>query len=135
MRALVIDDSSAMRALLRRLLRDFGFEVSEAPDVSSALQALEPGRLPQLALVDWNLPGGSGIEFVRAVRIDAGRPDIRILMITTEVHPEQVRAALDAGAQEYLMKPFTREALQDKLALMGFSTAHKSAAQDREHHD
>lgn len=128
MRALVIDDSSAMRALLRRLLRDFGFEVSEAPDVSGALQALEPGRLPQLALVDWNLPGGSGIDFVRAVRVDPARPAIRILMITTEVGPEQVRLALDAGAQEYLMKPFTRESLRDKLALMGFHNVLESAS-------
>jgi len=121
MRALVIDDSSAMRALLRRLLRDFGFEVAEAPDVSSALTSLEPGRLPQLALVDWNLPGGSGIEFVRAVRVDSARTGMRIMMITTEVGPEQVRTALDAGAQEYLMKPFTRESFRDKLALMGFA--------------
>ncbi len=120
MHALVIDDSSAMRALLRRLLRELGFEVTEAPDVSGALGTLQPGRLPDLALVDWNLPGGSGIEFVRAVRADGRRLDVRILMITTEVGPEQVRRALDAGAQEYLMKPFTREALRDKLALMGF---------------
>jgi len=120
MRALVIDDSSAMRAMLRRQLRDFGFEVTEAPDVSTALGTLRPGLLPDLALVDWNLPGGSGIEFVRAVRVDGRRLEIRILMITTEVGPEQVRKALDAGAQEYLMKPFTRESLREKLALMGF---------------
>ena len=120
MRALVIDDSSAMRALLRRLLRDLGFEVTEAPDVSTALDRLAPGALPELALVDWNLPGGSGIDFVRAVRVDPGHRGLRILMITTEVGPEQVRRALEAGAQEYLMKPFTRESLRDKLALMGF---------------
>lgn len=122
MRALVIDDSSAMRAMLRRLLREFGFEVAEAPDVLSALGALQPGRLPQLALVDWNLPGGSGIEFVRAVRADGANARLRIMMITTEVGPDRVRAALDAGAQEYLMKPFTRESLRDKLALLGFPT-------------
>jgi two-component system chemotaxis response regulator CheY len=121
MRALVIDDSSAMRTLLRRLLRDFGFDVAEAPDVSTALHRLCPGELPDLALVDWNLPGGSGIEFVRAVRVDRDRRVIPILMITTEVGPEQVRRALDAGAQEYLMKPFTRESLREKLCLMGFA--------------
>ena len=120
MRALVIDDSSAMRALLRRLLRDLGFDVTEAPDVSTALERLRPGGLPDLALVDWNLPGGSGIDFVRAVRVDPGQRGLRILMITTEVGPEQVRRALDAGAQEYLMKPFTGESLRDKLVLMGF---------------
>lgn len=120
MRALVIDDSSAMRTLLRRQLRDFGFDVTEAADVPSALNSLQPGAVPDLALVDWNLPGGSGIEFVRAVRLDGRRLQIRILMITTEVGPEQVRKALDAGAQEYLMKPFTRDSLRDKLALMGF---------------
>lgn len=122
MRALVIDDSSAMRTLLRRLLRDFGFDVTEAPDVSTALERLTPGGLPDLALVDWNLPGGSGIEFVRAVRVNREQREIRILMITTEVGPEQVRRALDAGAQEYLMKPFTRDSLRDKLALLGFRT-------------
>ena len=120
MRALVIDDSSAMRTLLRRLLRDLGFEVTEAPDVSTALHRLGPIGIPELALVDWNLPGGSGIEFVRAVRRNIAQGDPRILMITTEVGPEEVRLALDAGAQEYLMKPFTKEALRDKLSLMGF---------------
>jgi two-component system chemotaxis response regulator CheY len=120
MKALVIDDSSAMRTLLRRLLRDLSFEVTEAPDVSTALDRLGPDGIPDLALVDWNLPGGSGIEFVRAVRKHLTPRELRILMITTEVGPREMRMALDAGAQEYLMKPFTKEALRDKLSLMGF---------------
>ena len=124
MRALVIDDSSAMRALLRGLLRDFGFEVSEASDVAGGIGWLTPGPPPDVALVDWNLPGGSGLEFVRAVR---GR-EIPVVMITTEVGPEQVRQALEAGAQEYLMKPFTRATLRDKLSLLGFRL--ESAAGD-----
>jgi two-component system chemotaxis response regulator CheY len=120
MRALIVDDSSAMRALLRGLLRDFGFDVAEAPNVAAALDRLTPGGLPDVALVDWNLPDGSGLDFVQAVRSDRERRSMRLLMITTEVAPEQVRRALEAGAQEYLMKPFTRDSLRDKLALLGF---------------
>lgn len=120
MRALVIDDSSAMRTLLRRLLRDLSFDVTEAPDVATALERLGPLGIPELALVDWNLPGGSGIEFVRAVRRTLTARELRILMITTEVGPQEVRMALEAGAQEYLMKPFTRDSLKEKLSLMGF---------------
>ena len=121
MRALVIDDSSAMRTLLRRLLRDLSFEVTEAPDVSTALERLGPVGVPDLALVDWNLPGGSGIEFIRAVRRNLTPRELRILMITTEVGPRELRMALDAGAQEYLMKPFTPEALLEKLSLIGLA--------------
>lgn len=121
MRALVLDDSRAMRAILRRYLRELGFDVIEAPDADLASRLLEPEALPELALVDWNLPGRSGLEFVERLRTERRFDRLRIVMVTTEVERGQVLKALRAGADEYLMKPFTRETLESKLALVGFA--------------
>ena len=119
MLALVLDDSSAMRSILRRHLRDLGFGVCEASDVAAALDILQTVPLPDLALVDWNLPGRSGLDFVRAVRADRRFFRLRVLMVTTELESSSVLEALRAGVDEYLMKPFTRETFESKLALVG----------------
>ena len=122
MLALVLDDSSAMRAILRRTLRGLGFEVVEAADVGSALELADRKGPLDLALVDWNLPGPTGLDFVRGVR--AGRDGLRlkVIMVTTELESNRVIEALRAGVDEYLMKPFTREMLESKLALLGFGS-------------
>jgi two-component system, chemotaxis family, chemotaxis protein CheY len=119
MLALVLDDSSAARAILRRHLRELGFDVCEAGDVGRALEVVESAAVPDLALVDWNLPGRNGLEFVRALRSDSRFGRIRVVMVTTELESRQIVEALDAGVDEYLMKPFTRETLESKLALIG----------------
>ncbi|MBI3856532.1 MAG: response regulator [Planctomycetes bacterium] len=125
MRALVLDDSSAMRAILRRQLRELGFEVCEAADVVAALDLVEASGAPDLALVDWNLPGRSGLEFVRTVRADRRCERLRVIMVTTELESRRVLEALRAGVDEYLMKPFTRETFESKLALIGLGARTK----------
>ena len=122
MQAIVVDDSRAMRMLMGRLLKDIGFDVDEAGDGSEALGRLRERLLAdpvQLALVDWNMPEMSGIELVEAVRSDPAFSSLRIVMVTTETELSQVMRALDAGADEYLMKPFTRDDVVGKLELLG----------------
>ena len=122
MQAIVVDDSRAMRMLMARLLKDIGFAVDEAGDGSEALDRLRE-RLSvepvQLALIDWNMPEMSGIELVEAVRADPAFASLRIVMVTTETELSQVTRALEAGADEYLMKPFTRDDVIGKLDLLG----------------
>jgi two-component system chemotaxis response regulator CheY len=124
MQAIVVDDSRAMRMLMGRLLKDIGFEVAEAGDGSEALDSLRQrlaGNPVQLALVDWNMPEMTGIELVEAVRADPAFAALRIVMVTTETELAQVSRALDAGADEYLMKPFTRDDVVGKLELLGLA--------------
>lgn len=123
MKAMVIDDSRAMRMLLRRIVGDVGFEVVEAGNGREALDLIEAGELPDLALIDWNMPVMDGLEFVSAVR---QRPDARgvtLMMVTTESERSQIVRALAAGAHEYVIKPFTADALVDKLAMLGLTAA------------
>ena len=108
MRALVIDDSRALRLILGRMLRDLAFEVDEATNGREGLAHLEVGPPPDLVLVDWNMPEMSGIEFVSAVRQPPYSSTARVMMVTTETEVPQMVRALEAGADEYLMKPFTR---------------------------
>jgi len=120
MRAIIIDDSRVMRGIIRRILSGYGFEVSEAGDGVDALHQLRGKEAPDLALVDWNMPEMTGIEFVGQIREDHDFDSMAIVMVTTESEASQMARALAAGANEYLMKPFTKEALQDKLAMLGF---------------
>ena len=119
MRILVIDDSSAMRAILRKILAQAGFDVTEAANGREALESLHESGKPQFVLVDWNMPEMNGLDFIRAVRADSQNRDLPIMMITTETETAQVVRALAAGANEYVMKPFTKEAILEKLALLG----------------
>ena len=119
MQALVIDDSRAMRMILGRMLRDLGFGVADAPDGRQGLDAMTATG-PDLVLVDWNMPEMSGIEFLVAMRRPPYASRAKVLMVTTESEVAQVVRALGAGADEYLMKPFSKEAVLDKLHLLGF---------------
>lgn len=125
MYALIVDDSRAIRSLLTRPLRELGFTTLDAGHGQAALDVLATCTpLPTLALVDWNMPVMDGLEFVRNVRRNERLHSLKIMMITTEVEAERIQLALDAGADEYLMKPFTMEALSEKLALLGFVRPH-----------
>jgi two-component system, chemotaxis family, chemotaxis protein CheY len=117
--ALVIDDSRAIRLILARMLRDLGFEVAEATNGREGLARLEDGEAPDLVLVDWNMPEMSGIDFVTAARKPPYSSTARLMMVTTETEVPQMVRALEAGADEYVMKPFTREAIVEKLQLLG----------------
>ncbi|MBN8610591.1 MAG: response regulator [Deltaproteobacteria bacterium] len=118
--ALVVDDSRAMRAILGKQLKQLGYEVLEAEHGEQALERIASAtERPVLALVDWNMPRMNGIEFIKAVRSRPELDPMRVLMVTTETELSQVRIALEAGANEYMMKPFTAEALLSKLGTMG----------------
>ena len=119
MHALVIDDSRAIRLILARMLRDLGFEVDEATNGREGLARLVDGTTPDLVLVDWNMPEMSGIDFVTAARKPPYSSTARLMMVTTETEVPQMVRALEAGADEYVMKPFTREAIIEKLQLLG----------------
>jgi len=121
MKALVVDDSRAMRLILGRLLKTLGFEIAEAGNGQEALAAIHASGPFDLALVDWNMPVMNGLELVKAVRKEQSLDTLRIMMVTTETQPEQLMQALAAGANEYLMKPFSSAAVAEKLAVMGMA--------------
>jgi two-component system chemotaxis response regulator CheY len=119
MRALVVDDSSAMRAVLRMILKKQGFEVVEAKDGLDALQVLQRIEPVDLMLIDWNMPTMNGFELLRNVRADARFAPAKVVMVTTETAVTEMANALAAGADEYIMKPFTPDVFADKLRLVG----------------
>ncbi|WP_426511234.1 response regulator [Dactylosporangium sp. McL0621] len=118
--AMVIDDSRAMRGILRRILLPLGFEVREAAHGKDALDQIWNDDLkPALALIDWNMPEMNGLEFVMAVRKQKHLRQMTLMMVTTESEHGQIVRALAAGAHEYVIKPFTAEAIVDKLTYLG----------------
>ena len=119
MQALVIDDSRAVRLLVGNILREQGFEVHEAGHGQQGLEQLQENPEISLVLVDWNMPVMDGLEFIKTVRQSRAWDSLRIVMVTTETESEQVQRAISAGANEYVMKPFTAEVLVAKLSLLG----------------
>ena len=119
MHALVIDDSRALRRILGEMLRQVGFQVTEAGNGREGLAAVRSSTPLDVVLVDWNMPEMNGLEFVRAVRADDQYARLPLMMVTTETETEQMVTALAAGANEYVMKPFSRECIVDKLTIMG----------------
>lgn len=121
MLALVIDDSRAMRLILKRIVTKFGYEVVEAANGQEAVDYLHANEtiLPDVALIDWNMPEMNGLEFVVAVRSETRLRQMTLMMVTTESEQSQIVRALAAGAHEYVIKPFTPDAIFDKLALLG----------------
>ena len=118
--AVVVDDSRAMRMILRRALERFGFEVAQAGNGREALDQIHRDSAPvALFLVDWNMPEMNGLEFVKNLRADPQFAAVPIMMVTTETEAEQISTALEAGANEYVIKPFTDETIEDKLRLLG----------------
>jgi two-component system chemotaxis response regulator CheY len=120
MRAMVIDDSRAMRMILKRIIGKLNFETTEAADGQEALDQLAAmNEVPDLALIDWNMPNMNGLEFVTKVRADPRLRGMTLVMVTTESEQSQIVRALAAGAHEYVIKPFTENAMIEKLALLG----------------
>jgi two-component system, chemotaxis family, chemotaxis protein CheY len=119
MRALVVDDSRAMRGILSKILIRMGFNVLQAADGREAIAALNAAApAVDLVLSDWNMPEMNGLEFVKALRADPKFAAVTVVMVTTETHIEQMITALEAGANEYIMKPFTAEMVEDKLRML-----------------
>ncbi len=119
--ALIIDDSKATRLILKQLLGNLGFEVAEAENGSDGLRRLKDMPTPDVVTVDWNMPVMDGLAFLRAVRSDPTLRQLPLVMVTTNNDLGQLAAALDAGANEYIMKPFTEDAVREKLELIGIS--------------
>lgn len=115
MYALVVDDSRTVRKILGDLLRAAGLDVLEAAHGRAALELLQTSPCPAVALLDWNMPEMNGLELVRALRAQPRYATMPILMVTTETELANIALALEAGANEYAMKPFTAEVILDKL--------------------
>jgi two-component system chemotaxis response regulator CheY len=118
MRALIVDDSRFVRSFLRGLLEGIGFQCVEASDGNAGIDCLEAGPAFDLALLDWNMPVMNGLEMLKQLRAQ-GFTDMKVMMVTTEAENDFILNALEAGADEYLMKPFDEEALTEKLAMLG----------------
>jgi two-component system, chemotaxis family, chemotaxis protein CheY len=118
MRALVIDDSRAVRIIIGNILREIGMEVFEAGNGLEALEQIKRHPDVEVVLVDWNMPQMNGLDFIRSIRSQRAYDGVRILMVTSESQGEQVAKALQAGANEYLMKPFNKDVLVAKLNLL-----------------
>ena len=115
---LIVDDSRVIRKVSRHILEAMGFSVDEAGNGQEALEFCA-GQLPDVILLDWNMPVMSGIEFIRALRQTEGGHQPKVVFCTTENDVAHIRSAIEAGANEYVMKPFDRDTLQIKLQLIG----------------
>jgi len=119
MKALVIDDSKAMRIILKQILQSLGGTVEEAGNGKEGLEKLKVIGKPDVVLVDWNMPEMNGLDFVRAVRANPSYRTLPLMMVTTETESSQMGKALAAGANEYVMKPFTKDVISEKLKILG----------------
>jgi two-component system, chemotaxis family, chemotaxis protein CheY len=115
---LVVDDSKVIRKVARHILETLDYSVSEAGDGREALAMCAAGP-PDVILLDWNMPVMSGIEFLRAIGEEGHAKRPKIVFCTTENGSAHIKAAIDAGADEYIMKPFDRETLESKLGFVG----------------
>jgi two-component system chemotaxis response regulator CheY len=115
-KALVVDDSRTIRIILRRILAEIGYEVCEAANGREALRVMDAEKdTVSLVLADWNMPEMNGLELVRELRQRPEFSKLKIVMVTTEAELGHMTSALQAGANEYVMKPFTKEILREKL--------------------
>ena len=119
-KALVVDDSRAVRMILARTLKELGFEVREAANGREALEVIETEKAAvSLVLADWNMPEINALELLKRLRQKPELASLAVVMVTTETELDQMAAALEAGANEYVMKPFTKDILVEKLRLVG----------------
>jgi two-component system chemotaxis response regulator CheY len=122
-KAMVVDDSRTIRMILRRILTEIGFDVCEAGDGVEALQIIEANK-PNVTLVlaDWNMPTMNGFDLLKQLRLNPEYASLKIVMVTTEAEVGHMASALHAGANEYVMKPFTKEILVQKLEMIGITS-------------
>jgi two-component system chemotaxis response regulator CheY len=115
---LIVDDSRVIRKVARRILEDLDFEIAEAADGMEAL-AWCRAAMPDAILLDWNMPVMNGLEFLRQLRLEPDGETPKVVFCTVESSVEQISAALDAGAAEYIMKPFDGDIIEAKFAQAG----------------
>ncbi len=119
-KALVVDDSRAVRMLLVKTLTQLGYEVQEAANGREALEIIGAGNSGlKLVLADWNMPEINGLDLLKRLRQNPALSSLAVVMVTTETEIEHIAEALEAGANEYVMKPFTQDILVEKLQLAG----------------
>lgn len=115
MKILVVDDFSTMRRIIKNLLKQLGYSnVDEAEDGNQALARLKSEKY-EFIVSDWNMPNMTGLELLQAVRADGSLKDIKFLMVTAEAQQENVIAAVQAGVNNYIVKPFTADTLKEKI--------------------
>jgi two-component system chemotaxis response regulator CheY len=115
MRILVVDDFVTMRRIIKSILKQFGFDnVEEAEDGRQALDMLKGGKF-EFVVSDWNMPNMTGVELLRAIRADPGLKDIPVLMVTAETEKQIVIEAIQAGVNNYIVKPFTPQIFEEKM--------------------
>jgi two-component system chemotaxis response regulator CheY len=122
MRALIVDDSRFVRGFLRGLLEPKGIVCEEAADGQAGLDVMHRAQDFDIVLLDWNMPVMNGFDMLKELRAE-GYEGVKVLMVTTEAENDYIERALDAGADEYLMKPFDHEALDEKLVMLGLEEA------------
>lgn len=115
MKILIVDDFPTMRRIIKNLLKDLGFEnVDEAEDGAMGLEKLRNGNF-DFVVSDWNMPNMDGLEMLKHIRADANLSKLPVLMVTAEAKKENIIAAAQAGANGYVVKPFTAATLEEKL--------------------
>ena len=118
MKILIVDDFSTMRRIIKNLLRDLGYNnTHEADDGNTALPMLKNGDY-QFVVTDWNMPGMQGIDLLKAIRLDDKLKHLPVLMVTAEARKEDIVAAAQGGAAGYIVKPFTKATLEEKVLLI-----------------
>lgn len=115
---LVVDDSSVIRKVARRILEELQFEITEAENGQQALEECK-AKMPDAVLLDWNMPVMDGFDFLIALRKEAGGNEPKVIFCTTENDAEHITRAIDAGANEYIMKPFDKDIVEAKLQEVG----------------
>jgi two-component system, chemotaxis family, chemotaxis protein CheY len=122
-KALVVDDSKTIRTILKRILPELGYEVCEAAGGKEALAVIDAeGTSVSLVLTDWDMPEMDGLDLLKRLRQNPELSLLKIIMVTTETELGRMVSALDAGANEYVMKPFIKDILKEKLELIGIPT-------------
>lgn len=120
MHAVIIEDSRTERRLIARVLTGAGFKVDETGSAEEALDLIKDGSAPNLIVVDWVLPGMSGLELVRQIKNEPSYAETRILVISIRQERQDVREMLSAGADDYIFKPVDARALENRLPVLGF---------------
>ena len=121
MRVLFVDDSRAIRRIISEIMKQIGFEVPEASNGLEALRRLDEQGAPDLVLVDWNMPHMNGLDLIKAIRANPNFTDLPLMMVTTVTEMERMAQALMAGVNDYVIKPFDKAAIVDKLQLLGIA--------------
>jgi two-component system chemotaxis response regulator CheY len=116
---LIVDDCKFTTKVLARLMQEMGFEVATAQSAEEAVGFLETHEPPSLFFVDWVMPGMSGVEFVTWLRGQTPTNKVPVVMVTAQKDMTQIAQAIQSGANEYIMKPFSREVIEEKLKLLG----------------